>query len=162
MVNLLYRRKDIIGPLEGVGFVVPKSEDMPITACSFSSIKFKGRTPADTLLLRCFVGGSVMNKFHDSDDSCLSSIVHDKLSRLMGIRSQPLFTMVKRNRASMPQYTLGHLERTAQISARAEMHRGMELAGNAYDGVGVPDCIRSGEQAAEKIFKYIQNTSQRA
>ncbi len=162
VVNLLYRRENISHPLNGVGFVVPKSEGPPITACSFSSLKFTGRAPPETVLLRCFIGGATNKEGHGRDDSWLSSAVHNKLSLLLGITSEPLFSMIKRNPESMPQYTVGHLERVARINQRAERYPGMELAGNAYNGVGIPDCVRSGEEAAEKLFKHIEGNSNRA
>jgi len=162
VVNLLYRRENISHPLNGVGFVVPRTEGLPITACSFSSLKFTGRAPPETVLLRCFIGGAVNKEVHDKDDSWLSDAVHNKLSLLLGITSEPLFSMVKRNPESMPQYTVGHIERIEQINQRAERYLGIELAGNAYNGVGIPDCVRSGEEAAEKLFKYIEHSSNRA
>jgi len=159
VVNLVYRREDITSPLNGVGFVVPKSEGLPITACSFSSVKFTGRAPPETVLLRCFVGEAVNKEVQGRDDAWLCGAVHDKLSPLLGITSTPLRSTVKRNPVSMPQYAVGHLERIGRINKRAERYQGMELAGNAYQGVGVPDCVRSGEQAAENIFKYIKRNS---
>jgi len=156
VVNLLYRREDISHPLNGVGFVVPNSEGLPITACSFSSLKFTGRAPAKTVLLRCFMGGAINKELLDKDDSWLTNAVHNKLSLLLGITSEPLFSMAKRNPESMPQYAVGHLERIALINQRAELYPGMELAGNAYNGVGIPDCVRSGEEAAEKIHEYLR------
>jgi oxygen-dependent protoporphyrinogen oxidase len=162
VVNLLYRRENILHPLDGVGFVVPKIEGLPISACSFSSIKFTGRAPPETVLLRCFMGEAINKEIHDKDDSWLSGAVHNKLSVLMGITSEPLFSMVKRNPESMPQYAVGHLDRIALINQRAELYPGMELAGNAYYGVGIPDCVRSGEEAAEKLFKHLERGSNRA
>lgn len=155
VVNLLYRRENISQPLNAVGFVVPKTQGLPITACSFSSLKFTGRAPTETLLLRCFMGEDINKEIYNKDDSWLCDTTHNKLSVLMGITSEPLFSMVKRNPKSMPQYTIGHLERIAKISKRAERYLGMEFAGNAYKGVGIPDCVRSGEEAAEKLLKYL-------
>lgn len=162
VVNLLYKRENISHPLNGVGFVVPKIEGLPISACSFSSIKFTGRAPPETVLLRCFMGEDINKEGYKRDDSWLSSAVHNKLSLLMGITSEPLFSMVKRNPESMPQYAVGHLDRIALINQRAELYPGMELAGNAYYGVGIPDCVRSGEEAAEKLFKHLERSSNRA
>jgi protoporphyrinogen/coproporphyrinogen III oxidase len=162
VVNLLYKREDISHPLDGVGFVVPKIEGLPISACSFSSLKFTGRAPPETVLLRCFMGEDISKEVHDKDDSYLSGAVHNELSVLLGITSEPLFSMVKRNLQSMPQYAVGHLERIARINQRAERYPGMELAGNAYYGVGIPDCVRSGEEAAEKLFKHLERSSNRA
>jgi len=155
VVNLLYRRENISQPLNAVGFVVPRTEGLPIAACSFSSLKFTGRAPTETLLLRCFMEDAINKEVHNKDDSWLSDATHNNLSVLLGITSEPLFSMVKRNPESMPQYTVGHLERIAQINQRVERFPGMELAGNAYKGVGIPDCVRSGEEAAEKLFKYL-------
>jgi protoporphyrinogen/coproporphyrinogen III oxidase len=162
VVNLLYRREDISHPLNGVGFVVPRTEGLPITACSFSSLKFAGRAPPETVLLRCFMGDGINKEVYDKDDSWLSGAVHNKLSLLLGITSKPLFSTVKRNLESMPQYAVGHLERIARINQRVGRYQGMELAGNAYNGVGIPDCVRSGEEAAEKLFKHFESNSNRA
>lgn len=152
VINLVYNRKDFSSPLNGVGFVVPKTENAPITACTFSSVKFPGRTPREKVHLRCFIGGSIISDVHDRDDTWLARIAHDTLSPLMGITSEPLFGTVSRNHESLPQYAVGHQEHIARINNRTKSFPGLELAGNAYSGVGIPDCVRSGEEAAERLL----------
>ncbi len=152
VINLIYNRKDFSYPLDGVGFVVPKTENTPITACTFSSVKFPGRTPPETVHLRCVIGGAATSEAHDRDDAWLTDIAHNTLSPLLGITSEPLFGVVSRNPESLPQYAVGHPEHIARIDTRVQHYSGLELAGNAYSGVGIPDCVRSGEEAAERLL----------
>ncbi|HWO42966.1 MAG TPA: protoporphyrinogen oxidase [Candidatus Eisenbacteria bacterium] len=150
-VNLAYRETEIPGRLAGFGFVVPAVEHRRIVACTFSSLKYPGRAPAGHVLLRAFVGGSLKPEiFERSDDEMLSDVRKD-LAELLGIRADPLFSRIHRHAMAMPQYHIGHTERVERIEAQLAGFPGIALAGSAYRGVGIPDCIRSGEQAAERI-----------
>lgn len=151
-VNLAYRRDDIPHPLNGFGFVVPFIEGRSLIACSFSSVKFAGRAPQGHVLLRAFVGGALQPDALQQSDEQLLTGVRDDLRDLIGVRKEPLFAEVARWERSMPQYHLGHLERVAQIEDRLTSLPGLALAGNAFTGLGIPDCIRSGEAAAEKLL----------
>jgi len=157
IINLVYKREDIPHPLNGSGFVVPKSEDLPILACTFSSVKFPRRTPPGMVLLRCYMGGDINSDIYEEDDTSLNNAAHKSICGVLGIRSKPIFTMIRRNPQSMPQYTVGHLDHISQIYYMIKKYPGLQLAGNAYEGVGIPDCIRSGENAAEKLFEFIQH-----
>ena len=150
-VNLAYRRSDIPNPLEGFGFVVPFVERRTIMACTFSSVKFAGRAPKDHALLRVFTGGGLQPELFALPEAELITRIHNDLRDLLGVAQPPLFTQVSRWDRSMPQYLLGHIERVKQIEARAASLPGFALAGNAYTGIGIPDCIRSGEAAAAKL-----------
>lgn len=150
-VNLAYRRSDVPHPLDGFGFVVPAIERRTTLACSFSSVKFAGRAPADSVLLRAFVGGSLQPAAFDLDESAMIDAVRRDLYELLGIENSPRFAHVERWPRSMAQYTLGHLDRIARIRSRLCNLTSLKLAGNAYAGAGIPDCIRSGEQAAESL-----------
>ncbi|HLE24666.1 MAG TPA: protoporphyrinogen oxidase [Thermodesulfobacteriota bacterium] len=152
VINLAYRGEDISHPLDGFGFVVPMVEKLTIIACSFSSVKFAGRAPEGSVLLRCFVGGAINPEAYELENSELINAAHKEISSLLGIKAQPLFALVHRHPQSMPQYPVGHLEHIAQINAKVSKYRGLAFAGNAYNGVGIPDCIRSGEAAAESIL----------
>jgi oxygen-dependent protoporphyrinogen oxidase len=157
VVNLAYRREDISHPLNGFGFVVPATEKRNIVACSFSSIKFQGRAPKGNIVLRCFLGGSIQPKACEWDDSKIIETTHRELSELLHIKNKPLVICVYRHINSMPLYGVGHTELINRIKERVKTHRGLALAGSAYEGVGMPDCIHSGELAAESIASGILN-----
>jgi oxygen-dependent protoporphyrinogen oxidase len=150
-INLAYRRADVPHPLDGFGFVVPFIENRSLLACTFSNVKFAGRAPAEHVLLRAFAGGALQPELFELDEDQLLRRVQADLHDLLGITGAPLFTSVERWRRSMPQYHVGHLELVSRIRARAKALPGLHLAGNSYGGAGVPDCIRSGEAAADKI-----------
>ena len=135
---------------DGFGFVVPKIERRRILACSFSSRKFPGRAPDGCVLLRVFLGGAQQPEMVELPEEELRTIVLEELGELLGATGEPQLFQVVRWRQAMPQYHLGHLERVARIEQAVAALPGLELAGNAYRGVGIPDCIKSGEQAAER------------
>ena len=151
-INLAYKRDDIPHPLDGFGFVVPFVEKRTLMACTFSSVKFAGRAPASHALLRAFVGGALQPEMFELDDAEFVARVRADLRELLGIERAPLFTEVTKWKRSMPQYHVGHLERVKRIEARLASLPGFALAGNAYSGLGLPDCIRRGEAAAEIFF----------
>ena len=150
-VTLAFRREDIPHPLDGFGFVVPHVEGRALLAGTFSSLKYPGRAPDAAVLLRAFVGGALRPELVELDDAALLRSVRRELGELLGITGEPLLTRIARWPRAMPQYQVGHLERVDRIRARGAA-LGLFLAGNAYEGVGIPDCIRSGERAAEALF----------
>lgn len=156
-VNLAYKREDIPHPLDGFGFVVPFIEGRSVIACTFSSVKFPGRAPQGHALLRAFVGGALQPEMFELNEDELTSRVCSDLGDLLGIKQAPLFAEVSKWKRSMPQYHLGHLERVKQIRERVASLPGLALAGNAYTGLGIPDCIRSGELAADLIVSMLES-----
>ena len=151
-INLAYRRSQIGHPLDGFGFVVPFIEGRSLIACSFSSVKFGGRAPADCVLLRAFVGGALQPEMLTlGDEEMLARITRD-LAQLISITGEPLLAEISRWVKSMPQYAVGHLQLVDEIEARTLKISGLTLAGNAYRGAGIPDCIRSGEAAASVML----------
>jgi protoporphyrinogen/coproporphyrinogen III oxidase len=151
-INLAYKREDVPHPLDGFGFVVPFIEKRSILACTFSSVKFAGRAPDNCVLLRAFVGGALQPEMLDVKKVELISRVRSDLRDLLGIGRAPIFAEVSKWENSMPQYHVGHLERVARIRERLASFPGLALAGNAYTGPGIPDCIRSGELAAKSLL----------
>jgi oxygen-dependent protoporphyrinogen oxidase len=151
LVIVGYRRQQIAHPLDGFGFVVPIVEQRRILACSFSSIKFAGRAPPDSVLLRVFVGGACQADLLELSDDEIKRLVSDELNELIAARGESLFCKVIRWHDTMPQYHVGHLELVERIEQHAAALPNFQLAGNAYRGVGIPHCIRSGEQAAERV-----------
>ena len=147
-----YRLDHIEHPMDAFGLVVPAIETRSILAASFTSRKFVGRAPDGGILIRTFVGGAMQPELLRNSDGALRSIVHSELASIFGIRSEPQFSNVYRHERAMPQYHVGHLDRVSQINASVASVPHLELAGNAYDGVGLPDCIQSGERAAERLL----------
>jgi protoporphyrinogen/coproporphyrinogen III oxidase len=150
-VSLAYRMEQMPRPLDGFGFVVPLAEARSIVACTYSSVKYPGRAPEGSVLLRAFVGGALQQHLFDQDDAAMAASVRRELRELLGITGEPVLTRIHRHPQAMPQYRVGHLDRMARIDARVAEHPGLALAGNAYRGVGIPDCIHSGELAAEAV-----------
>ncbi len=151
VVASTHRLSDFRHPLDAFGLVVPSVENRKILAVSFSSRKFAGRAPHGSVLLRTFVGGATQPELlRMSDDNILKTVV-DELGDLLGMTESPLFASVWRHEQAMPQYHVGHLDRIDRIVQRMSIHHGLELAGNAYTGIGVPDCISSGYAAADRL-----------
>lgn len=151
VISLGYEREQIKHPLDAFGFVVPEVENRRILAASFSSVKFPDRAPKDKVLLRAFVGGAKQPEMLELSDAEMEAVVQEELDALLGVRGLPLFCCVGRYLDKMPQYHLGHRQRVEAIESRAAALPGLQLAGNAYHGVGIPDCITSGEQAAQQL-----------
>jgi protoporphyrinogen/coproporphyrinogen III oxidase len=151
VVGVACRRSQISDPLDSFGFVVPRIENRRIIAASFASQKFPGRAPADKILIRVFVGGALAPELADLPDTDLVELVRQELADLLDLRGEPLWVDIARWPRSMPQYYVGHCERIARIEQLTARYSTLALAGNAYHGVGIPQCIASGEQAAERI-----------
>lgn len=147
-----HRLADISHPLNAFGLVVPAIERRQILAVSFASRKFPGRVPEGRVLLRTFVGGAMQPELFQLSDDELKPLVRRELAEILGVRGEPEITVIARWRRAMPQYHVGHLDRVSRIEAVLAPWPGLALAGNAYRGVGLPDCIASGERAAEKIL----------
>ena len=155
-LNLVYDEQKI-GPLpEGFGFLVPASEGLAMLACTFVHRKFLGRTPPGKAVFRAFLGGARGEEMLDESDEVLVATVRRELSKILGattlgVNMEPEHVQVSRWRRAMAQYAVGHQERMQRIRARIGELPGLYLIGNAYDGIGVPDCIRLGRQAAREL-----------
>jgi oxygen-dependent protoporphyrinogen oxidase len=156
VVSLGFRRSEIDHPLDCFGFVVPTVERCRILSGSFSSVKYPGRAPSDMVLIRVFVGGALAPERVELPDAELSKLVLDELRSLIGLRGEPVFQEIARWPRAMPQYHVGHLDRVGQIEAEVKRWPGLELAGNAYRGVGIPHCVRSGELAAQRAIEGLR------
>lgn len=145
------RRAQLTHPLDGFGFVVPDAEGRKVISVSFSSQKYDGRASDDRVLLRVFLGGATRPEVLKWPDDEVCQVVLRELSELMGLSGEPELFKIRRWDGVMPQYHLGHLDLVASIEQRTAQIPGLALAGNAYRGVGIPQCVRSAEQAAERI-----------
>ena len=148
-VSFGFHRTDVPHPLDAFGFVVPRSEGKAILAGTFSSVKYPGRAPEGHVLIRCFLGGALNAAVLTEDDASLVSRARGELGDALGVTAEPVLTRVSRAPMSMPQYHVGHLARVEAIERRAAGLGGLHLAGGAYRGVGIADCVHSGEAAAE-------------
>jgi len=151
IVSLGYDRRQIGHPLDGMGAVVPAIEKSPILACSFSSQKYAHRAPEGKVLLRVFVGGARRPELAEMDDERLLPLVAEQLGRLLRIDGDPVYSNTAHWPGTMPQYHVGHKQLVARIESRLAGLPSLELTGNAFHGVGIPDCIHGGEQAAQRI-----------
>jgi protoporphyrinogen/coproporphyrinogen III oxidase len=154
-VTLGYRTADL-PPLRGFGFVVPAIERRSLLACTYASRKFAGRAPEGHDLVRGFVGGALRPELGGLADDALVGLVRDELRTLVGVTASPELVRLRRYPRAMPQYDVGHLDRVAAIERRAALLPRVVLAGAAYRGVGVPDCVRSGEAAAEAVLRDLK------
>jgi oxygen-dependent protoporphyrinogen oxidase len=155
-LNLIYDETKIGTLPEGFGFLVPASEGRSMLACTFVHRKFLGRTPPRKAVFRAFLGGARGEAMLDESDESLVATVRRELSeilgaKVLGLAMEPEHVQVSRWRRAMAQYSVGHQERMQRIRARLAALPGLHLAGNAYDGIGVPDCIRLGRQAAREL-----------
>lgn len=135
------------------GLLCPLVEGRQIMAATFSSTKWPGRAPAGRLLMRGFVGGPHNQAVLERSDAELVEVVRTELRSILGLKADPLFSRVFRWERGMPQYTTGHLKRVATLDARTAATPGLALAGGSYTGVGVPNCIESGEKAVSKVLR---------
>jgi oxygen-dependent protoporphyrinogen oxidase len=156
IVTLVYRRGEIPHPLHGHGYVVPRVEGSPILACTWSSRKWAGRAPDGWELIRVFVGRSGQEDAASSSDDALIALARREVATRLGVQAAPSFWRITRWPRGMPQYTLGHPERIERIETALGALPGLFLAGNAYRGVGLPDCIASGERAANEAIAHLR------
>ena len=150
-VALGYDHTALNHPLNGFGFLVPKRERRRMIACTWVNTKFAHRVPPSHALLRCFLGGASDAAVLDESDDAIIAAVRPELREIMGITAKPLFTRIRRWPRSMAQYTVGHARRLERIASALKVLPNLHLIGNAYTGIGLPDCIRMGKQAAERI-----------
>jgi oxygen-dependent protoporphyrinogen oxidase len=147
-----HRLEDIAHPLDAAGLVIPAIERRRILAVSFLSRKFPNRAPEGRVILRTFVGGATQPELMSDSDDELRELVRAELRDVLAVGGEPEFMEVVRWERAMPQYHVGHLDRVRGIERQCASLPGFELAGNAYRGVGIPDCIHDGELAAERIW----------
>jgi oxygen-dependent protoporphyrinogen oxidase len=136
----------------GFGFLVPRSEGKRLLAATFVHNKFPHRAPEDRALLRCFFAGSTAENIWQQSDDAIIAVVRNELLQILGLRTEPLFASVYKWKSAMAQYSVGHLERLERIERLRQQLPKLALAGNGYRGIGIPDCIRSGQDAAKQVL----------
>ena len=136
----------------GFGFLVPRSEGRRMLAATFVHNKFPHRAPENRALVRCFLGGARDEQILQASEEEILEIVRHELRQIIALNAEPLFARVYKWKSAMAQYSVGHLERLQRIEALRQKLPSLALAGNGYNGIGVPDCVRSGAEAASKIL----------
>ena len=150
-VNLAFRSTEIPRPPSGFGFVVPACEHRRLIGCTFASVKFPGRAPEGSVIIRAFIGGALHREVLALDDGAITRMVCEELRDLVGIQTAPHTVSVHRHPEAMPQYHVGHLARVDAIEAMASRVPGFYLTGNGFRGLGVPDCIHQAEVIVERM-----------
>ncbi|MBH0193475.1 MAG: protoporphyrinogen oxidase [Nitrospira sp.] len=156
-IAMAYPEQLVMGVVEGFGFIVPRIQGRDLIAATWTSLKWPHRAPAGQVLIRCYVGGVGREAILQLNDTELVAKVRAELSALCGITANPTYVEVNRWWKAMPQYTLGHLHRLAQLEAALSRYPGLVLTGAGYRGVGIPDCIRDGALAADQIVRHLSN-----
>jgi oxygen-dependent protoporphyrinogen oxidase len=151
-VSLAYPLANLPRPLDGYGYVIPRREGHRALACTWTSTKFPHRAPDGYALLRVFIGRAGQEELIDWDEGSLLQIAREELELTLGIAAEPDLSRVFIWEKAMPQYVLGHPARLRRIEDALQSLPGLALAGNGYRGIGIPDCIHSGELAADKIL----------
>lgn len=153
VVTLAFSRAEVV-PLDGYGYVVPRAAGSDVLACTWSSQKWEHRAPEESVLLRVYAGRFGGRDVTADTDDELVALARDELT-FLGVSAKPLLSRVHRWPLGMPQYVLGHLDRVGRIETALGAHPGLAVAGAAYRGVGIPDCIASGETAAESVARAL-------
>jgi oxygen-dependent protoporphyrinogen oxidase len=141
------------------GSIAPTIEKRNCLAVSLSSEKYAGRCPDDTVIMRAFMGGAVRPELLEHSDEHLLELAFAEVKSLFGVKTKPSYQRLVRWNRAMPQYHVGHVQRVASIRELMARYPGLALAGNAYDGVGIPQCIRSAKQAASMLGTKLPSVS---
>ena len=160
-VHMAFRREDVSHPLDGSGFLMPRSETGLVTGCTWISSKWGGRSPKDYVLLRAFLGRSKDDSFLEYGDPELVEVATETLRPLVGIRGTPERAWVHRWAEGMPQYRVDHKEWLGGVDQESAKYPDLFLCGASYRGIGVPDCIRQGRDTAERIRAFALQDSRR-
>lgn len=150
-VNLVYELDQVGLRKPAFGFVVPAIEKLDLLACTFSHYKYPGRAPAGKALLRGYVGGAFNQSILDEEDDAIVARVRNDLRLLLGMTAAPSMVWIDRHMGALPEYRVGHLDWVARVRSLASAHPGLGLAGSAFDGVGIPDCIRLGRETVRSL-----------
>ena len=154
-ISLAYRQNDLPRKLDGYGYIIPRREGRKALACTWTSTKFPHRAPEGYALIRVFVGRAGQDIPWNEND--LLALAKEELNLSLNITTEPILARVFMWDKAMPQYNLGHPEILKQIDTQLENYPGLALAGNGYRGIGIPDCIHSGELAVERVLKFARS-----
>lgn len=161
LIAIAFPESQLTRPLDGYGYIVPRAERRDVMAMTWISSKWEGRAPHDQVLLRAFVGRAGQTAALEGDDASLVTLTLKEVRDVLGIDAVPSLTRVYRWDHGMPQYNMGHIDRIDRIEAELAGLPGLELAGNYLRGVGIPDCVISGETAAANLVADLKRLPHR-
>ncbi|MDQ3654377.1 MAG: protoporphyrinogen oxidase [Chloroflexota bacterium] len=161
LIVIAFPESQLSRPLNGYGYIVPRAERRDVMAMTWISSKWDGRAPQGQVLLRAFVGRAGQGAALEGDDESLVQLTLKELKDVLGFDVVPSMTRVYRWDRGMPQYNMGHIDRVDRIDAEMARLPGIELAGNYLRGVGIPDCVVSGETAAANLVADLQEQARR-
>lgn len=151
VATLVFDEKDFRGLPDGLGIVIPSAEEMNLVACSLYSRKFPGKCGSGKVVIRCFIGGELNPDAVFWDEEEIKTVLKEELARIFGFDNHPKEIYIRRYKMSMPRFAPGHKEGISSVMHRLSRHSGLALCGAAYLGIGIPDCVHSGDLAARKI-----------
>lgn len=152
VVSLGYKRSDIDHDLDGFGFLVPQVEGLRILGSIWTSSIFSDRAPEGMVQLRSMIGGATDVESINWDDNRLIGTVRGDLGKILGVTAEPVFTKIFRWKQGIPQFILGHPEKMRQLEQMTSAWSGLYFTGNAYDGIGLNDCVVRSEKAVRQII----------
>ena len=152
VATLVFEEKDFRGFPEGLGIIIPSAEKKNLVACSLYSSKFPGKCGSGKVVIRCFLGGELNPEAALWDEEKIKAVLKEELAQIFGFDNHPTEIYIRKYPMSMPRFALGHREEISRAMHRLSRHSGLALCGSAYHGVGIPDCARSGDLAARKIY----------
>ena len=158
-ISMAYSTEAVKGHIRGFGFVVPRKEQRPLLAGTWTSLKWPGRSEKGETLIRCYLGGRGREHFLDDNDNQLVDLVRKELQDIVGVTSPPRYTEVHRWVRGMPQYVVGHQARVAKIQERLLPWPNLYISGAGLYGIGIPDCIREGNRIGESLVQSFRGTS---
>ncbi|MDQ0188705.1 protoporphyrinogen oxidase [Alicyclobacillus cycloheptanicus] len=155
-IVLAYPEEKVQVDLDASGFLVPRGEQRAITASTWVSSKWPNAAPKGHVAIRCYVGRAGQEEGLKLDDADLVDVVRQELKSILGLDAKPEFTVVSRWNNAMPQYTVHHLDRMAEVEAAiARQAPGLYIAGAGYYAIGIPDCIKHGQEAAARALAHV-------
>jgi oxygen-dependent protoporphyrinogen oxidase len=157
VVCLGFPREQVPHPMNGFGFLVPRTAGPRILGALWTSSLFPERTAQQQVLIRTMIGGARDPEALALDDEQLIALVRRELALIQEDCGTPSFARIFRHCRAIPQYTLGHAERLEQLSSRIKTIPGLFLTGNAYRGIGVNDCVRNAWTTADQLMTYLQH-----
>jgi oxygen-dependent protoporphyrinogen oxidase len=152
-ISLAFPTELLGSQIRGYGFVVPRKEQRPLLAATWTSLKWPGRSRAEDTLIRCYVGGRGRESILEQDDHQLIEGIQRELEAIVGITAAPKYTEIHRWMRGMPQYVLGHQGRLAKVQESLAERPGLYVNGAGLYGIGIPDCIREGTKVGHQVIQ---------
>ena len=151
-----FERNKLRNDLSGFGYLIPKEEGMNTLGTLWDSSIFAERAPAGKVLFRSMMGGACFPRYINLSDEEVNNRVQADLKKIMDIKAPPSFVRIFRHEKAIPQYTVGHGERLAQLGDKLREHPGLFLTGNAYRGIGLNDCVAAADRCAKEVVAFLK------